>query len=506
MATLNTKLVSVKVYRNGAEITRKGTVSLYAGTQLLEVCGISSNAALDTVRLYAPEGVVCANQHFADPSDRPEDKPSDRIREELESLKKKISIRELQQELWKTNGDFSSRAQQSAEDVRNYIRDLPAVLEELDAEIAGYRKEIKKMERDLKEQTRLESLPVLTAELTVPKDATYHFEVRYFDYAANWMPVYEIHTDGEQPMELRTRARVHQDTGEDWKGVEMSLFTGNPVTSGNLPELPPVYLKIRVPAPAASGLYKRAAFNTAAKSMALMDAEADDAMVEMEEAYEAPMMRAVTESAAVRTEETMTEYILPGRWDVPRSGEGTMADLKTDILPAVYRIAAVPSASPYAYIVAEVAVTELPFYEGIEAAVYYKELYTGNAYISGELTKETLDITLGQEERVHVSRKEVAQKTSTSLFKGQKVTEHRFETRLTNLSSDPIKVTVKDQIPVSREKEITVETLELSGFSLDRETGLLTKEVPLPAGETVTLTLSYKVAWPKDKQLRETRN
>ena len=86
------------------------------------------------------------------------------------------------------------------------------------------------------------------------------------------------------------------------------------------------------------------------------------------------------------------------------------------------------------------------------------------------------------------------------------MTEHRFETRLTNLSSDPIKVTVKDQIPVSREKEITVETLELSGFSLDRETGLLTKEVPLPAGETVTLTLSYKVAWPKDKQLRETRN
>ena len=75
MATLNTKLVSVKVYRNGAEITREGTVSLSAGTQLLEVCGISSNAALDTVRLYAPEGVVCANQHFADPSDRPEDKP-----------------------------------------------------------------------------------------------------------------------------------------------------------------------------------------------------------------------------------------------------------------------------------------------------------------------------------------------------------------------------------------------------------------------------------------------
>ena len=183
-----------------------------------------------------------------------------------------------------------------------------------------------------------------------------------------------------------------------------------------------------------------------------------------------------------------------------------MADLKTDTLPAVYRIAAVPSASPYAYLVAEVAVTELPFSEGIDAAVYYKELYTGNVYISGDLTKETLDITLGQEERVHVSRKEVAQKTSTSLFKGQKVTEHRFETRMTNLSSDPIKITVKDQIPVSREKEITVETVELSGFSLDKETGLLTKEVPLPAGETVTLTLSYKVAWPKDKQLRETRN
>ena len=64
---------------------------------------------------------------------------------------------------------------------------------------------------------------------------------------------------------------------------------------------------------------------------------------------------------------------------------------------------------------------------------------------------------------------------------------------------------MKDQIPVSQDKDITVETLELSGFSLDKETGFLTKEIPLAAGETVTTTLSYKVAWPKDKRISETR-
>ena len=506
MAILTTSVDRVKVYRYGAEITRKGTVTLSAGRQTLEVYGITSNASLDTVRLFGPEGVICSNQHFADPSASRSEKESDRVLEKVDGLKRKIKIRELQRTLWETNGDFSSRAQQSAEDVRNYIRELPAVLESLDAEIAEYSKDLRKAEQDLEDVKRHESLPVLTADLAVPKDGVYGFEVRYFDYSVHWDPVYEIHTDGEKPMELRMRARIRQDSGEDWNAAELSLFTGNPVASGTLPELTSVYLKIYVPEPAPSSRVRAKVMVGAANMDPMMYEMADaEESYAADETMELPKLMLTTPEAEVHTEETMTEYVLPGRWNVPKSGEGTMADLRTDILPAVYRIAAVPSASPYAYLIAEVAASELPFSQGIEAAVYYKEVYTGTVYVSSDLTKEKLEITLGQEERVHVSRKEVAQKTSTALFKGQKVTEHRFETRLSNLSDTQIRLTVKDQIPVSQDKDITVETLELSGFSLDKETGFLAKEIPLAAGETVTTTLSYKVAWPKDKRISETR-
>ena len=101
-------------------------------------------------------------------------------------------------------------------------------------------------------------------------------------------------------------------------------------------------------------------------------------------------------------------------------------------------------------------------------------------------------------------RKELAQKSSRALLKAQKVLEHNYETRITNLSGSSVDVEWKDRIPVSQDKEITVDTLNLSGASLDAETGILTKTVTIPSGETSTILLSYKITWPKDKNLSET--
>ena len=90
-------------------------------------------------------------------------------------------------------------------------------------------------------------------------------------------------------------------------------------------------------------------------------------------------------------------------------------------------------------------------------------------------------------------------------FKGQKVVEHSFETKITNYAGSDVKVTVKDQIPVSQDKEITVEAKDTFGASVESESGLLSKTLSIPSGKTETLTLSYKVSWPKDKNIRETR-
>ena len=65
---------------------------------------------------------------------------------------------------------------------------------------------------------------------------------------------------------------------------------------------------------------------------------------------------------------------------------------------------------------------------------------------------------------------------------------------------------VKDQIPVSEDKAIVVECKELSGGSVEGETGIITWEIDIESKNTQKLKLAYEVNWPKDKKISETRS
>ena len=308
----------------------------------------------------------------------------------------------------------------------------------------------------------------------------------------------EIHSDAEKAPELRMRAKITQTTQEDWKNIQISLFTGNPSSGGLLPELRSRFLDIKEPV---TVNYAGAAMPQTFMGMGMAMAQASGAMMNMNSA---PMQRVETQNAEVRDDETMTEYVLPGTRNVPKGSRGNMADLQTVLLPAEYQvISAVPEDS-HAYLAAVVKPSDLPFPEKVSAAVYLKGMYNGRTELDPMSGKEKTEITLGREERVRISRKEISRKKSTTLLKGQKVTEYVFETKVSNTSDREITLTLRDQIPVSRNKEIIVELRESGGAELDAETGFLTKKITLSGGQTVSVPLSYKVSLPKDKELEET--
>jgi hypothetical protein len=51
------------------------------------------------------------------------------------------------------------------------------------------------------------------------------------------------------------------------------------------------------------------------------------------------------------------------------------------------------------------------------------------------------------------------------------------------------------------QKDIEVKTEELSGAEYNTETGEIKWKLQLPAGETMKKRLSFKVKYPKDKQI-----
>ncbi|MBK6834110.1 MAG: mucoidy inhibitor MuiA family protein [Bacteroidetes bacterium] len=67
--------------------------------------------------------------------------------------------------------------------------------------------------------------------------------VNYYVNGANWTPIYDLRTDGvESSIKLTYKALVKQNTGADWKDVRLTLSTGNPKQSFNIPNMSTWYL------------------------------------------------------------------------------------------------------------------------------------------------------------------------------------------------------------------------------------------------------------------------
>ena len=496
-----TQVKSIKVFRRGAEVLRRGTPELQEGAQTICICGLSRTADPDTLRLYGSGGLNCTGYRFvmpdADAAD--ENEEAARIRAKIEALNQQIGIMELQAGLWQSNGDFTGSKNRTAEEITAYIEMLPGRLQTLYDGIRSLKEEIGELEKKAAQISEEEALPKVIAEVEAPAAGSYEIELRYHENAAGWSPVYEIHSDGAGPLEFRSRARITQDTGEDWNAVTAALFSGTPSLGGTLPVLDAQYLQIREAQPA---LMKTAMAGGPAAGMAQAVMGGMMAFASME--AQAPLMRMETQEAETRSDETMTEYLLPGTLIIRKGNDGTMADLQSIRIPASYRIGAVPKKDPNAYLTAVIDPADLPETGGGRAGIYLDGIYSGSVPLPRELTADTAEITLGRAEQIHVSRREISVKNSASLLKGQKSMESVYGIRVTNRTDKDQKVLLKDQIPVSRAKEITVEITELSGGQTDPETGIVSWELSVGAGQTAELKLAYRVSWPKDKMIQTT--
>ena len=233
-----------------------------------------------------------------------------------------------------------------------------------------------------------------------------------------------------------------------------------------------------------------------AKAMAMNDMVMEDA---------APMMAMMETPEPEETEDlTMTEFELDALQNIRSEEAESMADLTKTILDAEYEVCTCPRIDASAYLTAKVKTAELPNLLANSAKVYLSGMYMGTVILNQDYSEEFETISLGKEERIRISTKEVSKKTSKTLLKAQNVTEYVYETTIMNTLSREVTVLVKDQIPVSANKAVTVDLIKADGYQKEEETGFLKQTITIPAGGSKVLTLSYKVSWPKDKVLKET--
>jgi uncharacterized protein (TIGR02231 family) len=157
-------------------------------------------------------------------------------------------------------------------------------------------------------------------EVSVQSEGDFRLELTYVVTQAGWQPLYDLRlseTENGRTMELSYIAQVTQQTGQDWRGVDLVVSTARPALNQRLPELHPWYLSVYTPPPPAAKLKEGAmAVRSAAPAPQMMAMAAADA------AMPAEMAERVADVAVATVQEsgTAVSFIVPGKTDIPSDG------------------------------------------------------------------------------------------------------------------------------------------------------------------------------------------
>ncbi len=76
-----------------------------------------------------------------------------------------------------------------------------------------------------------------------------------------------------------------------------------------------------------------------------------------------------------------------------------------------------------------------------------------------------------------------------------------YDILLRNKKSQPIQLTLLDQLPVSAISDITISATELSKGNINNETGVITWNLKLEPQRQTELNLQYEVKYPKKEKV-----
>jgi uncharacterized protein (TIGR02231 family) len=136
------------------------------------------------------------------------------------------------------------------------------------------------------------------------------------------------------------------------------------------------------------------------------------------------------------------------------------------------------------------------------ASIFHDGDFVGSVPLPVWAPGEEVELALGVDDRVRVER-ELARRTATKATLGStRRRDAEFKITIGNHTPAKARVTVLDQVPVSRDDQISVRELRAEPEPAERtEMGVLTWRLELAAGETRELHLGFRVEVGKGVEL-----
>ena len=195
------------------------------------------------------------------------------------------------------------------------------------------------------------------------------------------------------------------------------------------------------------------------------------------------------------------EFEIRQPYTIPSDGKSVAAEIGRYRLPAVYTYRSTPKIDKDAFLVAETTDwAKLNLLEG-EANVYFENTFVGKSILSPREAGDTLRFSMGRARGIRIERTKESDYSARRAVGSNQTQTMGWKLTVRNTRTEPVVLMLTDQLPVSRNSSITVTEEELSGGTLDKETGTVTWRLELKPGEQRELKLRYAVKYPKGRSL-----
>ncbi|MEG3847017.1 mucoidy inhibitor MuiA family protein [Microcoleus sp. herbarium19] len=518
--TLNTRISEVTVYTDRALVTRRGTVALAGNETELTIASLPVTLETDSVRATGSGTIAVRLLGVRSHTVFSSEPAGDRIAEltqqiqQLETQRRaindKITARKIQLQFLqglseKSVGFFSSSIAKQQIGLNetgellnflgtNYLKYVSAIAhsqrqqQELDNQIQALQQQLRQVQTPNCQQ----SLNIIVA-IEPSGSGNFELEVSYVVTRANWIPLYDLRVNvTNNQINLNYLAEVNQNTGEDWAGVALTLSTAKPGLGTLPPKLQPWFIDIVRPKSTQNREFAMMAMELPPGS-AIAPAPALDP-------NPAPArIAAQTATAEVSREGGTVSFQVGGNTNIPSDGTPHKVTVFSENYPFKSEYIAVPRLVSFAYLQAVVVnpMTGATLLPG-KANIFRDNTFVGTIKLDNISPGQEFKLNLGIDEGLKIDRELVERQVDKKLIGQQRRTSYAYRLNVTNLQQVQVHLTLREQLPVSRNEQIKVRSTLTNPKIVVGEMGLLEWQISLPPQAKQELYYQFVVEHPPE--------
>lgn len=501
------KIDNIIIYNNGASVNRTGMINLKKGTNKIFISNLSPKLISESIQFKVKSNDVIINSISKQANFLGNSYNNSQVKfigDSIQKINDSIRLKKVNLEVYNQEKDLLDQNKSVLKTSREFIIDdlmdltdyFNQKIKEIQTNISKLNKEIfdlEKMKASLQKQMSSIKSDVnnqasdVVIQLTCSKEGEFNYDLSYNTLQAGWVPYYDIRIkEINSPIKLTYKAKIYQNTSEEWSDVKLSLSTGKLNKSNKAPNFNTQFIK--------NTTYRK---DTKQKNRNISAIQ-----LELIESDDEPNQNSVSSSdfTSVDYSGTQIKYNISIPYSIPSQKSPIFIEIQELDLKATYDYYCYPKVDKDVFLMCHFNKLNKKNLLPGSGQVYFEGKSIGATYLDPFSNEKTIDLSLSRDVSIIVERSLETKLSSESKVGDNIKIEKSYIITLKNNKNKIVNFVLIDQIPVSTKKSIDVQLTESSEANYSKNNGKLVWNLELKPDDIIIKKFSFTVKHPeKDK-------